>query len=105
MIHKHCSSLRVDDWVADLDGSVAILTSTAAGTPSLESVHRGRGCVATRFEEIVVVGVYLSPSRSPAELHNSLLELSVVVVGLRSLPVVVLGEYLSMRCFVSRLHR
>ena len=82
-----------DDWVADLDGSVAIIASAAAGTPSLENVHRGRGCVAARFGEIVVVGVYLSPNRSLVDLHDSLLELSVVVVGLGTLPALVLGDF------------
>ena len=81
-----------EDWVADLSGSVTIVSSAAAGTPTLEGVRRGRGCVAARFGEIVVVGVYFSPSRTLAEFHNSLAELSVVV-GNHSLPVLVLGDF------------
>ena len=85
--------LPIDDWVADLDGSLAVLAWAAAGTPSLECVHRGRGCVAARLGEIVVVGVYLSPNRTLADLHNSLLEMSVFVIGLRSLLVLFLGDF------------
>nr|XP_049706964.1 uncharacterized protein LOC126056825 [Helicoverpa armigera] len=81
-----------DDWVKDLSGSVTIISSAAAGTPSLEGVKSGRGCVAARFGEIVVVGVYFSPNRTLAEFHNSLLELSVVV-GSYTLPVLVLGDF------------
>ncbi|CAK1587747.1 unnamed protein product [Parnassius mnemosyne] len=81
------------DWVADLNGSVAIIPSAAAGTPTLEGVRRGQGCVAARFGEFVVVGVYFSPNRSLAELHNSLAELRAVVVGSYPLPVLVLGDF------------
>ncbi|CAK1579721.1 unnamed protein product [Parnassius mnemosyne] len=81
------------DWVADLNGSVAIISSAAAGTPTLEGVRRGQGCVAARFGEFVVVGVYFSPNRSLAELHNSLAELRAVVVGSYPLPVLVLGDF------------
>ncbi|KLV34219.1 hypothetical protein AB894_15215 [Piscirickettsia salmonis] len=82
-----------DHWVADLDGSVTIISSAAAGTPTLESAQRGRGCVAARFGEIAVVGVYFSPNRTLVEFHNSLRELVDVVVGFRSLPVLVLGDF------------
>ncbi|CAK1595939.1 unnamed protein product [Parnassius mnemosyne] len=81
------------DWVADLNGSVAIISSAAAGTPTLEGVRRGQGCVAARFGEFIVVGVYFSPNRSLAELHISLAELRAVVVGSYPLPVLVLGDF------------
>ncbi|CAK1600725.1 unnamed protein product [Parnassius mnemosyne] len=81
------------DWVADLNGSVAIISSAAAGTPTLEGVRGGQGCVAARLREFVVVGVYFSPNRSLAELHNSLAELRAVVVGSYPLPVLVLGDF------------
>ncbi|CAK1585622.1 unnamed protein product [Parnassius mnemosyne] len=81
------------DWLADLNGSVAIISSAAAGTPTLEGVRRGQGCVAARFGDFVVVGVYFSPNRSLAELHNSLAELRAVVVGSYPLPVLVLGDF------------
>ncbi|XP_037301890.1 uncharacterized protein LOC119192156 [Manduca sexta] len=80
-----------NDWVEDLSGSVAIIASAAAGTLTHERVKRGQGCVAARFGGIVVVGCYFSPSRTLAEFHNSLRELSDVVVEYGSLPVVVLG--------------
>ncbi|XP_037292554.1 uncharacterized protein LOC119188793 [Manduca sexta] len=82
-----------NDWVEDLSGSVAIIASAAAGTLTHERVKRGQGCVAARFGGIVVVGCYFSPSRTLAEFHNSLRELSDVVVEYGSLPVVVLGDF------------
>ena len=94
-----------DDWEADLDGSVAVLASVAASTPCLECVHRRLGCVAARLGEIVVVGVCLFPSRTLAELHNSLSELSVVIVGLRSLPVLVFGDFYAKNLALSSRYR
>ncbi|XP_037294360.1 uncharacterized protein LOC119189284 [Manduca sexta] len=82
-----------NDWMEDLSGSVAIIASAAAGTLTHERVKRGQGCVAARFGGIVVVGCYFSPSRTLAEFHNSLRELSDVVVEYGSLPVVVLGDF------------
>ena len=82
-----------NDWVADLDGSVTLISSAAAGTPLLDLVKRGRGIVAARFGEIAVVGVYFSPNRTLAEFQDSLSELGDVVVDFGSLPVLVLGDF------------
>ncbi|XP_061385255.1 uncharacterized protein LOC133320635 [Danaus plexippus] len=82
-----------DHWVVDLDDSVTIISSATNGTPTLERPQRSRGCVAARFGDIAVVGVYFSPNRSLSEFHNSLRDLVNVVNEFRSLTVLVLGDF------------
>lgn len=80
------------DWVGDLDGLVAISTQSPAQSPSLVGVARGRGYVAARLGQVVVVGVYHSRNRPIHELEVLLGEVGTLIGQSSPCPVVVLGD-------------
>lgn len=61
-----------DNWVGDLDGLVAIVTSGSSGSMPVTVVARGNGYVAVRWDNIVLVGVYFSPNRRRSEFESFL---------------------------------
>lgn len=79
-------------WVGDDDGSVAIVTRTAAGAPPLERVSRGRGWVAGEVDETLIVAVYFSPNASLSRFERYLRELETLVASRRSRHVLVAGD-------------
>ncbi|KAJ8705670.1 hypothetical protein PYW08_012716 [Mythimna loreyi] len=91
-VKSTAQDLLIADKVQVLSGSVTLISSAATGTSSLEAVTRERGCVAARFGDLAVVGVYLSPNRPLADLHDSPGEWNAFVVGFDLLPEVVCGE-------------
>lgn len=80
------------DWVGDLDGLVAITTQSPVPSPTFDSVTRGRGLIAARVGELVVVGVYFSPNRVLAEFEAFLVEMETLVGQSRPRPVIVVGD-------------
>lgn len=58
-----------DNWVADVDGLVTIISSVVNGALPLTVVARGRGYVAVRWRDMVLIGTYFSP---PTERVRSL---------------------------------
>nr|XP_037871048.1 uncharacterized protein LOC119629402 [Bombyx mori] len=92
----HCTPYRVPsspDWVADLEGRVAIIRRCCVSAPpTFAVVERGRGFVAVLWAEIFVLGVYFSPNRTLAEFEVFLSELSRVVGRSHFRRILVLGD-------------
>ncbi|XP_063634805.1 uncharacterized protein LOC134805428 [Cydia splendana] len=69
-----------DNWAGDHDGTAAIITQTATGSPPFEKVEKGKGFVAALLGGITVVSVYFSPNRSVAEFEAFLVEVGAVIL-------------------------
>ncbi|KAJ0183263.1 hypothetical protein K1T71_001239 [Dendrolimus kikuchii] len=82
-----------DEWVGDLSGTVALVSRSAAGSPSLANIMRGRGYAAATIGECVVVGVYFSPNRALAEFEAFLAELGTLTARILPHPIMVLGDF------------
>lgn len=78
-----------DNWVADRDGMVAIVSSASSSPPM--SVVRGHGAVSARLGELVVVGVYFSSNRPHSEFEALLVEVEAFVHRSHPLPMLVVG--------------
>ncbi|XP_026328173.1 uncharacterized protein LOC113236356, partial [Hyposmocoma kahamanoa] len=81
-----------DNWASDKEDTVTIISQTSAGSPPLENVARGNGCVAAALGEIVVVGVYFSPNKPLSEFERFLVELGNMIGQCHPHPVLVLGD-------------
>ncbi|KAG7294991.1 hypothetical protein JYU34_022602 [Plutella xylostella] len=80
------------DWVSDRDGTVALVSRGAVGSPPFEKVTKGRGCVAALLGGIVIIGCYFSPNRNVADFEHFLAELGSLVLQSRPYPVIVAGD-------------
>lgn len=78
------------NWVADVDGSVAIVSSAVVGPLSV--VARGRGYAAVKWRESVVIGVYFSPNATRSELETFLDGLGAFIGQTHPRPVLVAGD-------------
>lgn len=81
------------NWAGDVDGSVAIIGSYAAGVAPLSVLARGRGYVAVDWRGRVLVGVYFSPNRSLVEFESFLGGLGAVLGQLQPRPALVAGDF------------
>lgn len=79
-----------DCWLSDLDVQVAMV-SCAARLPAAIPVHRGHGFVAARWQDILLVAVYFSPNRTPAQFEDYLGELGVVLAT-ETQPALIAGD-------------
>ncbi|XP_063532848.1 uncharacterized protein LOC134743387 [Cydia strobilella] len=84
-------SLR-DDWAADLDGTVAIVSRVGAGSSAFEGVLKGKGFVSARCGCATFVGIYFSPNRCRAEFERYLTEVGAHVAQLSG-PLIVAGDF------------
>ncbi|XP_063542710.1 uncharacterized protein LOC134751256 [Cydia strobilella] len=68
-----------DDWVGDLDGSVALVVRTATGGSPLTHVLRGKGYVGALCGEIFFLATYFSPNRCLVDFERFLDEIGARV--------------------------
>ncbi|XP_039761836.1 uncharacterized protein LOC120634995 [Pararge aegeria] len=81
-----------DNWVGDTDGVVAMTSRSIVGSPAFVNVGRGRGYVSAFIDDVMVVGVYFSPSKSLADFEQFLAEVGVLISRRRSGRVLVAGD-------------
>lgn len=79
-----------DNWVGDVDGSVAIISSSVVG--ALTVIAKGRGYVAVRWKDWIVIGVYFSPNKTRAEFESFLGGVGALIGQTHPCPVVVAGD-------------
>ncbi|XP_041984091.1 uncharacterized protein LOC121736777 [Aricia agestis] len=84
--------LARDDWIGDVDSSVAVVLGSNIVPPSSGNTTRGQGFVVVGLRALTVVGVYFSPNRPLAEFEALLLRLTAYIEG-SSPPVVVAGDF------------
>lgn len=77
------------DWVGDMDGSVAIISSSAP----LSIRERSRGFVAATWGDIILFGVYFSPNKSLAEFEDFLDRLGTSVRRMMPSHAIVMGDF------------
>lgn len=82
-----------DDWVSDRDEVVAIVAPTVAGSPAIERVAKGRGCVLAVVSGVAIIGVYASPNRSLAQFEQTLAEVGALVRQISPNPALVAGDF------------
>lgn len=82
-----------DNWVADLDQTVALTVQAAVSSPPITNVLKGRGCLAALIGEFVFVAVYFSPNRVLSEFENFLVEVGSLVGRSHPRPVLVAGDF------------
>ncbi|XP_011871632.1 PREDICTED: uncharacterized protein LOC105564109, partial [Vollenhovia emeryi] len=81
-------------WAGSTDGSAAILwRRTGERTPPMSRLKAGEGWVAVEWGPLVVVGVYIRPSLTRAELEARLQELEDVVREYLPGPLLVAGDF------------
>ncbi|XP_072934841.1 uncharacterized protein [Epargyreus clarus] len=81
----------LDKWVGDQDGLVAIALSRTLRVPPLTTIRRGKGYVAVRWREYVLIGVYFSPNKHLADFEAFLGELEALIGSIQ--PRRVLGDF------------
>jgi hypothetical protein len=86
-----------DNWVGDLDGLVAIVTNSSAGSSPPQRVERGHGYVAAWSGDVMIVGAYFSPNRQLAEFERFLAEIGTMISRSRPGMVLVAGD-LNAKC-------
>ncbi|XP_048005626.1 uncharacterized protein LOC125241279 [Leguminivora glycinivorella] len=82
-----------DDFMGDMDGSVALVTRAAAGVPPPTAVKKGKGYVAALCGEIWFVATYFSPNRCLADFEQFLGEVGELIGRLLPRPVIVAGDF------------
>ncbi|XP_072930334.1 uncharacterized protein [Epargyreus clarus] len=80
------------NWVGDQDGLVAIASSRTLRVPPLTVIKRGRGYVAVRWRDYVLIGVYFSPNKILADFEEFLGGLETLIVQIQTRHVLVLGD-------------
>ena len=81
-----------ENWVGDLDGSVAVVARTGT-SPPLTSVERGRGYAVAGWGELTIIGVYFSPNRPLAEFELFLDSVRAAVERRSPRAILVLGDF------------
>ncbi|XP_072934924.1 uncharacterized protein [Epargyreus clarus] len=80
------------NWVGDQDGLVAIASSRTLRVPPLTVIKRGRGYVAVRWRDYVLIGVYFSPNKILADFEEFLGGLETLIGQIQTRHVLVLGD-------------
>lgn len=82
------------NWVADTEGSVAIIGGSALTTSScLQLQERGSGYVAVKWGAIILFGIYFSPNKSLAEFEVFIDHLGAAVNRASPSAVIVVGDF------------
>lgn len=80
-------------WTADLDMLVAIHWQPFVGPLPCIPLYQGNGFVIVECGDIVIVGCYVSPARSVADLQDFLDRLQTQMQSYRTQPVIVAGDF------------
>ncbi|XP_013198152.2 uncharacterized protein LOC106141044, partial [Amyelois transitella] len=80
-------------WVGDTEGEVGMTIPRMGDRPPLVKQSAGRGYVAARWGDMILVAVYFAPSRPRREFERLLLEVGRIVAGAAPTPVVVAGDF------------
>ncbi|XP_011884028.1 PREDICTED: uncharacterized protein LOC105571163 [Vollenhovia emeryi] len=81
-------------WAGSTDGSAAIVwRRTGERSPPFSKLKAGEGWVAVEWGPLTVIGVYIRPSLSRAEVEDRLQELEDVVREYLPGPVLVAGDF------------
>ncbi|XP_060810021.1 uncharacterized protein LOC132904115 [Amyelois transitella] len=82
-------------WVGEqnTEGEVAMTIPRMGNRPPLVKQSAGRGYIAARWGDMVLVAVYFAPSRPRREFEFLLLEVGRIIAGAAPTPVIVAGDF------------
>lgn len=89
---NNCPSASNPLWFVDKTGLAAIIWKTSLPF-RCTLVHGGRGYVAARCGDIVVISCYFSPNLPLVEYSLAMQELSEVLIRVRPTPVLLAGDF------------
>ncbi|CAG4914405.1 unnamed protein product [Colias eurytheme] len=81
-----------ENWIGDLDELAAIVVTQAEGSPPIRAQAKGHGCVAARFEDTVVIGVYFSPNKTLPEFEAFLGEVCSLIQWGHPHQIIIAGD-------------
>jgi len=80
-------------WAADHTGIAAIAWRQTTDSLSCTFLEAGEGFVAVRWEEMVMVGVYISPNQNCAQYRRRLRPVEECIRKYISSPFIVAGDF------------
>lgn len=81
-----------NDWVGDVNESVALVFGPKITPPLCGNTTRGHGFVVAKMGALTVVGVYFSPNRPLVDFEAFLLRLTAFISAATG-PVIVAGDF------------
>lgn len=81
------------DWIGDIDGFAALVVTHIDDSLSIGQTRKGRGCVAAKIGNMVVIGTYFSPNKTLTEFETFLAEVGSLVRWSRPHDVIVAGDF------------
>ena len=77
----------------DLSGTVMILRAGSIDSPGIEMIERGRGYVAVKWNQMIVIGLYASPNEPITSLQEILDRTRDCVRRLDNCNVLIMGDF------------